>query len=175
MFSVHDKVVYPGHGVAQIQRIVEKNVSGLTIAFYELTFLHKDVTVLVPTNNAVMVGIRPLSSQDSIKDIFQILSRPTQRAPQHEFTTSNWNKRNKEYQLKLRTGSLKELSEIYRDLRFIETQKELSFGEKNLLHQTESLLVEEISLVQKSEHEKTAAQLRALLNEKHEKTVHAAS
>jgi len=166
MFSVYDKVVYPGHGVAQIQRIVEKNVSGSTIAFYELTFLHKDVTVLVPTNNAEMVGIRPLSSQESIKDIFQILSRPSQRVPQYEFTTSNWNKRNKEYQLKLRTGSLKELSEIYRDLRFIETQKELSFGEKNLLHQTENLLVEEISLVQKSEHEKTTAQLRALLYEK---------
>ena len=57
MFSVYDKVVYPGHGVAQIQRIVEKNISGATIAFYELTFLHKDVTVLVPTNNAIMVGI----------------------------------------------------------------------------------------------------------------------
>lgn len=166
MFSVYDKVVYPGHGVAQIQRIVEKNVSGVMIAFYELTFLHKDVTVLVPTNNAVMVGIRPLSSQESIKDIFLILSGPSQRMAQYEFTTSNWNKRNKEYQLKLRTGSLKELSEIYRDLRFIETQKELSFGEKNLLHQTEHLLVEEISLVQQSEHEKTTAQLRALLHDK---------
>lgn len=165
MFSLYDKVVYPGHGVAQIQRIVEKNVSGTTMAFYELTFLHKDVTVLVPTNNASMVGIRPLSSQENIRDIFQILSRPAKRAAQYEFGTNNWNKRNKEYQLKLRTGSLKELSEIYRDLRFIETQKELSFGEKNLLQQTETLLVEEISLVQKSEHEKTTAQLRAMLHE----------
>lgn len=163
MFSVYDKVVYPGHGVAQIQRIVEKNVSGAVITFYELTFLHKDVTVLVPTDNAEVVGIRPLSSQENLKDIFHILSKPSQRSTQYEFTTSNWNKRNKEYQLKLRTGSLKELSEIYRDLRFIETQKELSFGEKNLLQQTETLLVEEIALVQKSEHDKTAAQIRALI------------
>lgn len=165
MFSVYDKVVYPGHGVAQIQRIIEKNVSGNTLAFYELTFLHKDVTVLVPTQNAEIVGIRPLSSKENIDDIFTILARPATRVVSSEFSTSNWNKRNKEYQLKLRTGSLKELSEIYRDLRFIATQKELSFGEKNLLQQTENLLVEEISLVQKSEYETTTARLRAVLHD----------
>ena len=167
MFSLREKVVYPGHGVAQINRIVEKQVAGNTTTYYELTFINKDVTVLVPTKNAVSVGIRHLSSSESVGDVFKILSEPAKRINHYEFTASNWNKRNKEYQLKLRTGNLRELSEIYRDLRFIETQKELSFGEKNLLSQTELLLVEEISLVQKIEQNKAIEQLRSLCASNH--------
>ena len=162
MFCLNEKVVYPGHGVANINRLIKKIVSGQETTFYELTFLNKDVTVLVPTHNAESVGIRPLSSQEHIKDVFRILTAPARRINHYEFTASNWNKRNKEYQLKLRTGSLSDLSEIYRDLRYIATQKELSFGEKNLLHQTEALLVEEISLVHKLGQEKTIEHLRSL-------------
>jgi CarD family transcriptional regulator len=162
MFSLNEKVVYPGHGVAQINRVIKKLVATQETIFYELTFLNKDVTVLVPTHNAESVGIRPLSSDEHIKDVFKVLTAPARRLNHYEFTASNWNKRNKEYQSKLRTGSLRDLSEIYRDLRYIATQKELSFGEKNLLHQTEALLVEEISLVQQLGQEKTIEHLRSL-------------
>lgn len=162
LFSLNEKVVYPGHGVAKINDIVEKLVAGQKTTFYELTFLNKDVTVLVPTNKGEAVGLRPLSSADHIKAVFRLLTEPARKINHYEFTASNWNKRNKEYQLKLRTGGLKDLSEIYRDLRYISTQKELSFGEKNLLHQTEALLVEEISLVQQLGQEKTIEHLRSL-------------
>lgn len=162
MFCLNEKVVYPGHGVAKVNRIVTKIVTGKEATFYELTFLNKDVTVLVPTNNAESVGIRPLSSIEHIKDVFKILTAPARRINQYEFTASNWNKRHKEYQFKLRKGNLQDLSEIYRDLRYIATQKELSFGEKNMLHQIEALLVEEISLVQQLGQEKTIEHLRSL-------------
>ncbi len=162
MFSLHEKVVYPGHGVAKVTQVLEKLVAGHTAAFYELKFLNKEVTVLVPMNNAETVGIRPLSSNEHIKDIFKFLTEPVRKLSHYEFNASTWNKRNKEYQLKLRTGSLRDLSEIYRDLRFMASQKELSFGEKNLLQQAEALLVEEISLVHQLGQEKTIEQLRAL-------------
>lgn len=160
MFAINDNVVYPGHGVAQITAIIEKNIAGVATSYYELKFLTKDITILVPMNNVAMVGIRPLSSTDHISDIFKHLALPAKKISHYEFTASTWNKRNKEYKLKLGKGGLKELSEIYRDLRFIETQKELSFGEKNLLTQTESLLVEEIALVKKCEQESIVEQLR---------------
>jgi CarD family transcriptional regulator len=164
MFALHEKVVYPGHGVAFINNIVEKIVAGQKTTYYELIFLNKDVTILVPTTNALTVGIRALSSLQNIDDVFKIIAEPAPEAHPYEFNASNWNKRHKRYQLKLRKGSLKELSEIYRDLRFIETQKELSFGEKSLLHQTELLLAEEISLVKKLEQETTVEQLRSQCN-----------
>lgn len=162
MFSVNEKVVYPGHGVARINRIVTKMVVGNEASFYELVFLHKDMTILVPTNNADTIGVRCLSSQKSIDDVVAILTTPARRLNQFEFTASNWNKRNKEYQLKLKTGNLRELCEIYRDLHVIALRKELSFGEKSLLQQIESLLVEEISLVQDTGADKTIEYLRSL-------------
>ena len=83
--------------------------------------------------------------------------------PSYDVTTNNWNKRNKEYQCKLRTGNLSEICKIYRDLRHIAAYKELSFGEKNLLHQTEALLVEEIALVENVGEEKAIEQLRSIV------------
>ncbi len=160
MFNLHENVVYPGHGVARISRIFEKNVGGEPITFYELSFLKRDVTVLVPTNNAAIVGLRVLSNEKNIQDVFKALKEPARRIDYHEFAASSWNKRNKGYQLKLRTGSLRELSEIYRDLRFIGTQKILSFGEKNLLVQTEALLVEEIAIVCNLGQEQAIERLR---------------
>jgi CarD family transcriptional regulator len=162
MFCLHEKVVYPGHGVAKINRIIKKSAGGCEASFYELIFLNKDMTVLVPTDNADAVGLRPLSSHENIQDVFVMLTQPARRVPHLEFTPANWSKRNKEYQIKLKSGNLRELSEIYRDLHSIAVNKELSFGEKNLLTQIETLLVEEISLVQDIGQEKTIEHLRSL-------------
>lgn len=161
MFSVNDQVVYPGHGVAKINRIVEKVVGREIVLFFELKFLHKEMTVLVPTTNLTSVGIRPLSSVARVTHVFSLLAQPTKEISPYELTASNWNKRNKEYQTKIRKGDLVELSEIYRDLKTIARQKELSFGEKNLLHQTEMLLAEEISIVEKVAEEKALSLLRS--------------
>ena len=163
MFARNDKVVYPGHGVAIINCIIEKKIAGRSLQFFELRFLNKDMTILVPTENATSVGIRPLSSAEYIKDIFKILAQPVV-VKQLDAVVSNWNKRNKEYQGKLRSGNLLELCAIYRDLKHIETNKELSFGEKSLLQQTENLLIEEIAIVTKVEVSDAAKQLKDLVN-----------
>lgn len=162
MFARNEKVVYPGHGVAVINAIIEKKIAGKISQFFELRFLNKDMTILVPTDNAIAVGIRPLSSAERINDIFKKLSQPVV-AKNNDMMLSNWNKRNKEYQCKLRTGNLSEICKIYRDLRHIAATKELSFGEKNLLHQTEALLVEEIALVENVGEEKAIERLRAVV------------
>lgn len=160
MFVLGEKVVYAGHGVAKISRVIEKQVGGSVAHFFELRFLNKDMTILIPTNNVAAVGVRRLSSPENIDDIFKLLSQPAEPS-HHELTTSNWNKRNKEYQFRLRTGKLTEIGKIYRDLRYISVQKELSFGEKGLLNQTEALLIEEIAVVGNIGAEKAAEQLRA--------------
>ena len=164
MFRLNDKVVYPGHGVAKITRIVEKIIAGQSSSFYELKFLNKEMTVLVPIANTMSIGLRPLSSNNSIDGIFKMLAEPAKKLKHYELTANNWNKRNKEYQSKLRTGNIEEITEIYRDLKHIALQKELSFGEKNLLNQTENLLAEEISIVMKLEAEKTVEQLRSIFS-----------
>jgi len=162
MFELNDQVVYPGHGVARISDIVEQIVEGSSIKFYELSFVNQGTTILVPVHHAEQVGLRSLSSQEHIMDALHVIAQPSKKIHHHELSASSWNKRNKQYQLKLRKGGLVELSEIYRDLRFIQTQKELSFGEKALLQKTESLLAEEIALVQRRNEQATVAKIRSL-------------
>lgn len=162
MYGIGEKVVYPGHGVATIIRIIERKVGSKTISFYELKFVNKGMTVLIPTENAIAIGIRPLSSYQEVEGIIKNLSLPAKKLKNDYGIASNWNRRYKEYQHRLRTGNLSEISEIYRELKDISLQKELSFGEKTLLQQTELLLAEEISAVQKLEEDKAVEYLRTL-------------
>ncbi len=58
---------------------------------------------------------------------------------------------------KIKTGSVFEVAEVYRDLLILSIEKELSFGEKKMLETARTLLVKEISLakqVDESEIEK---------------------
>ena len=164
LFGVNDRVVYPGHGVARINRIVEKIVGKEAVHFFELKFLNKEMTVLVPTTNLESVGIRALSSASLVTNVFKIISRPVKDSFEYELMVSNWNKRNKDYQNKIRRGDLIEMSEIYRDLKHIACQKELSFGEKNLLQKTEMLLVEEIAIVEQVGEDRALLLLRSSIN-----------
>lgn len=161
MFILNEKVVYPGHGVAQIYRIIEKKVAGVDTQFFELKFINKEMTVLVPISNVSAVGIRRLSSDINIKAMFDLLSEPVIDT-HHESVASNWNKRSKGYQFKIRSGDIGQICKIYRDLKHISLKKELSFGEKNLLQQTEALLAEEISLVMAVSEERAIEYLRSL-------------
>jgi len=162
MFSLKEKVVYPGHGVAEVTRILEKRVGTSKAHFFELKFLNNDMTILVPVENAIIVGIRPLSSSKNIHLIFAMLAEPFQNK-RHELPAINWSKRSKDYQGRLRTGDLREICAIYRDLKQISARKELSFGERNLLQKTESLLVEEISIVENIGHDQAVQQVRSLI------------
>ena len=162
VFSLNDKVVYPGHGVALISKIFSRSVARQTIVFYELQFQNKDMTIMVPCNRFNEVGIRPLSSSSKINSMLEAIAEPAKKAKSLETSCVNWNRRNKEYQSKLRNGSLEDISEIYSDLKYISKFKELSFGEKNLLLKTESLLVEEISAAEQVDEEKAVERLRSI-------------
>lgn len=161
MFSLNDKVVYPGHGVASICRVFERNVGAQLMVFYELKFQNKDMTIMIPKDKIEEVGVRPLSSSTSINTMLETLAQPARHIKSAESGASNWNKRNKDYQSKLRTGSLKDISDIYRDLKHISRYKELSFGEKSLLLKTEALLVEEISAAERLDEDKAIERLRS--------------
>lgn len=161
MFNVGERVVYPGHGVAEVIRIMTRRISTKVTSFYELQFINKEMKVLVPVEGEASLGIRCLSSNDKINDIFEFLAQPCKKKRTIDTACTNWKQRNKEYQSKLRSGNLKDVSEIYRDLKSIEQQKELSFCEKSLLVQTELLLAQEIALVRKLGEEKAIEHLRS--------------
>jgi CarD family transcriptional regulator len=163
MFRLHEKVVYPGQGVAVITRIVTKIIQNKTASFFELKLINKERIILVPVDNALSAGIRQLSSVENISSLVEKISKPY--IP-HDGMLANWNKRNKEYLVGIRSGDLLEIGEIYRKLKHMQKHKELSFGEKSLLEQTEEMLVQEIALVKNMKEENAVQFVRSLVLEK---------
>ncbi len=148
-FELSDKVFYPGHGVAVIEEIIERVIAGSKAKFFKLNFIYKDVIVLIPIRkDATNLGIRHLSTKQKIERVFdELYKAPIKKVNPIEYSPSSWNKRNKDYQLKIQGGELLDIAKIYRDLMYTSKDKELSFGEKKILETTKELLVEEILLV----------------------------
>ena len=119
------------------------------------------MTILVPINgNNEAVGIRALSSDDCIDEALIELQKGPKKLDATDFTPSSWNKRNKNFQLKIQSGSLVDIATIYRDLMYCARYKELSFGEKNLLGLAEELLLQEVVIVKNQTRDEVIAKLR---------------
>src|SRR3990167_1710676 len=151
MFLLNEKVIYPGYGVATIHRLVDRLMLGKKTNFFELKFDNKEMTVLIPEDRLESIGVRKLSTLPELTHMFELLSKFFVHDIITEHNASTWNKRNKEYQCKLRSGQLFQISAIYKELQLIALDKELSFGERNLFNQIEFLLIEEITAVKQNE------------------------
>lgn len=147
MFSLNDMVVYPAFGVAKLTREVVKKIEKEEIFFYELNFINKDVKILIPKDNINSVGLRNLNDKEYIEDVLKGFFMAYSDSWLNDISLTSWNRRTKDYQAKIRCGNMKDIAKIYRDLKNIEKNKILSFGEKAILNQVEELLCEEISIV----------------------------
>lgn len=147
MFHLNDMVVYPAFGVAKLTREVVKTIERKAIYFYELNFINKDVKVLIPKENINSVGLRNLNNKEYIEEVLKGFFLVYSDSWINEISLTSWNRRTKDYQAKIRCGNMKDIAKIYRDLKNIEKNKILSFGEKAILNQVEELFCEEISIV----------------------------
>ncbi len=147
MFCLNDMVVYPAFGVAKLTREVVKKIERDDIFFYELNFINRDVKILVPKDNINSVGLRALNCKEYIEDVLKGFFMAYDDSWISEISLTSWNRRTKEYQSKIRCGDMREIAKIYRDLKNIERNKVLSFGEKAILNQVEELFCEEIAVV----------------------------
>ena len=141
MFNVGDYAVCPGHGVAQIVGIEEKNFGSETKSLYILRIISNGMTVMVPVESEN--GIRCLVKNEEIEDIFKILGNHDNT----ELDKSTWNRRYREYMTKIKTGSLVEIASVLKALFLLKkSKKNLSFGEKKMFDQCKGLISLEISL-----------------------------
>jgi CarD family transcriptional regulator len=155
MFYVGDKVVYPTHGVGRIEAMEEKEIAGQKIKCYILSIIGKDLKIIVPTFNAQKVGLRQIIQEEELDKVFDILKEEINNMP------PKWNKRYNFNMDKIRTGSIYEIAEVFKNLTRLGRKKELSFGEKKMLDSTKELIVMEVA------HSKKigTAQAESLVNE----------
>ena len=156
-FSIGEKAVYPAQGVAEVVGIEEKSISGTKIRFYVLRIVDTEMKIMVPTHKAKQVGLRSLASKDDIKQVMDILKDTDVRMDKQ-----TWNRRYRGFMEKIKTGSLFEVAEVYRDLSRLKHTKTLSFGEKRMLDTARGLIVKEFAVAQEKNEEKVEGKLEKL-------------
>lgn len=146
-FKVGDNAVYPGHGVGQVVAVESKEIMGSKCDFYIVQIRETGMKVMVPKNNVSSVGLRPIISKDEATKVIEIL-----KMTDVKIDNQTWNRRYREYMEKIKTGSVYEIAEVLRDLFLLKVDKELSYGERNMLDTARKLLMKELTLaVDKSE------------------------
>ncbi len=156
-FDVGSTAVYPAHGVADVVGVETKSVGGQDLHFYRLQVRGSGLTISVPINKASENGMRPLVGPDEIDQVFELL-----RDRDVPMDRQTWNRRQRVFMEKIRTGSLHEVAAVYRDLSLLRSEKTLSHGEREMLRTARNLLVGELAVARGSSESEVAEELDSM-------------
>ena len=154
MFKVGEMVVYPSHGVGEIEDIRNQAISGSNRKFYMLRILDTDMKIMIPIDNAQSVGLRRVIDKQMVSRVYKVL-----RQKRVEIDQQTWNRRYREYNEKIKTGSILEIATVLRDLFLLKGDKELSFGERKVMDTAKNLLVKELSIARSHSEKKIIDEL----------------
>lgn len=159
-FKVGDMAVYPAHGVGEVTSIEAREISGSKQLFYVLQILDSGMKIMVPTGNVNAVGLREIISEGEVRAVYDILK-------ERDVTIDNqtWNRRYREYMDKIKTGSVYEIAEVYRDLSLLKSEKELSFGERKMLDTAKNLLIKELAFAEESDEDDIAEAIEEIFED----------
>ena len=138
-FEVGDSVVYPHHGAGKVLKKEMKDVLGESREYLTIKILHNDMTVMVPTENAAVAGLRRVMDDETLEKVMALFRDECSDMPK------NWNRRFKHNRDKIKTGDIYELAEVVRNLAIREHQKGLSTGEKQMYTRVKKVLVSEMT------------------------------
>lgn len=160
-FEVGDLAVYPAHGVGQITAIESRVVNGEKHDFYILKVLENGMVIMIPTWNVESVGLRDIIDEKDIPKIYDVMKS----RPEAGGDNQTWNRRYREYMDKIKTGSLFDVAEVYRDLFLLKATKDLSFGERKLYDTAQVLLVKELSTALKADEKSVITQIESFFSD----------
>ena len=157
-FDVGDLAVYPAHGVGEIQSVESRVVNGEKRDFYILKVLENGMVIMIPTDNVDSVGLRGIIDRKEVPKVYKVMQNKKEAVSDNQ----TWNRRYREYMDKIKTGSLYDVAEVFRDLFLLKLTKDLSFGERKLYDTAQVLLVREISTAKKSDEETIISEIEGL-------------
>lgn len=134
-----DRVVYPHHGAAIIEKKEKRKAFGEEREYLILRMAHGDLILSVPVEKAEQVGMRWPISHEDVEDLLEVLARRDVREP------ANWSRRFKNHQEKLKSGDVYQVAEVVRNLALRDKLKGLSAGEKSLYNKARTVLISELA------------------------------
>lgn len=138
-FDVGDEVVYPHHGAARVIRKETREAFGETAEYLVIEPIFGELTLNVRADNTAEVGLREVIGADEVDEVFDLLRKKEARMP------TNWSRRFKNHEEKLKSGDVYQVSEVVRNLTIRENDKGLSAGEKRMLAKARQILISELS------------------------------
>ena len=168
-FELGDNVVYPHHGAGKVLRKEMRDMLGEKREYLTIKIQHNDMTVMVPTENAAIAGLRRVIDEETVKKVLDVLRATVSEMPK------NWNRRFKHNRDKIKTGDIYELSEVVRNLALRESEKGLSTGEKQMFTRTKKILASELMYALDKDEEEAEAYLDELLARSGKKQLAAAA
>ena len=142
IYNLKDFVVYPKHGVGQIMAIEKAKIGEIDIQFYKILVEKEKLTLTVPINQ--QSKLRPISSINQINKCISILKMKP------KIKRTMWSRRAQEYDQKINSGKIYELSEVVKDLnKNTDIIADQSYSERQLFEKAYERLKSEFEAVLK--------------------------
>jgi CarD family transcriptional regulator len=138
-FKKGDTVIYPQHGACIVQGVKKMTVFDETQDYLILKTIINEMTLSVPVDKVDEVGVRPPVSADELEDLVAVLAKADPRVP------SNWSRRFKNHQEKLKSGDVYQVAEVVRNLAARNRDASLSAAERTMYERARINLVSEIA------------------------------
>ncbi len=141
-FKVNDHVVYPTHGVGKIVAVESQEIAGTRLELFVIAFDQEKMTLRVPLGKAKSVGMRILSSRDTVRTALKTLRGRAR------IKRTMWSRRAQEYEAKINSGDLLLIAEVVRDLHRAEGQPEQSYSERQIYEAALDRMAREVGVVE---------------------------
>jgi len=140
LYNVNDHIVYSKHGVGKIISVDKAKIGNIEINFYKVFIEKEKLTLSIPLNQ--QSHLRPISTINQINKAVTILkSKP-------RIKKTMWSRRAQEYEQKINSGKLYDLTEVVRDLnKKTDVIAEQSYSERQLFEKAYDRLKSELEVV----------------------------
>ena len=145
-YKIGEIVVHPKHGVGEIVKIQSMELSNIKSKFYVVKMEQSKLTIRVPLEKQLEVGLRKISSKKNIEEVINTLKlKPKIRRIM-------WSRRAQEYDAKIYSGDPIKIAEVIRDLFRKNNQPEQSYSERQMFQMALERLAREVAAVEKTDY-----------------------
>ncbi len=151
------KVAYPSQGICMVEGVESKFIGERSIEFYSLRVLNDNSVIMVPTENAETVGVRPVISSIQCKRLIAELSAD------FDEISNDWKTRSRGFTEQLQSGDVFKAADVLKKLTFLSHEKKLSFREQTLLDKAKFLIISELTNARSADEEELLSEISSLI------------
>ncbi|HID87810.1 MAG TPA: CarD family transcriptional regulator [Anaerolineae bacterium] len=157
MFKVGDKIVHPAHGAGVVTGIETVNLLDEFSRYYIIDPIASDIRLMVPVRMAQELGLRQAVRLREAFRALDLLGKPPTPLPE------DYKERQAQIEERLKDGDFVAVTEVVRDLYWLEREGSLTAKDTSLLDRARQLLVGELAVAAGIELEEAERELQAAL------------